>query len=224
MSAVSKLIDKKDLDDDRPAARMMVGILETMIDELTRMSASWKQLKKRQQDEVISRLRARLLELTGEACDTIAAAGNIRVRVHVESMTVKKETKAVIDILEGRRDLLECIRRNAILVFTEPDQFGEGLGDVEGEDDQAELALDAAPDEPVPAMGLAWRLRELAGIEIAADHELWSSISPGDLTRVLDYVMALERGETDVNVPGVLGPFLPPDDAEPEDPAEPTKD
>lgn len=137
-------------DDDAPDSQLAAGLLEAMVDELHQLSGTWKQLSKAQQDTSIERLRARLLELTAEAVERIHAAGARYSVVQVDSITVKKEAKATVILQTGKHSAVDRVGRRAVLLFTDPDRFLEGVGDVEGDDDQSDLFPPGSEPPPPP--------------------------------------------------------------------------
>lgn len=212
--SLKRFIPKRDLNSQAPERQLGVGILECIIDEVRGLSKTWSQLTKKQQDKEISKVRARVYELAEDVTKTIAAERRVSCQVDVESMTTKKgQTKATLICKTGKHDVLDWVGRGALLVFTDIESVTDGIDAVEGDDDQGSLALDTGPDSP-SASDIAKRLLKVSGIDISADHKLWSTISPGDMSRVLEYVEQLEAGNLKAPVPGILGPFLPPEEGE----------
>lgn len=223
---VMALMPQDLLEDETPGAELAAELLELVIDELSRLSGTWKQLNKAQQDTAIQRVRDRVMKATSTACQVIAARGFKTADCKIESLTVKDGAKVALELFTGRHPTMDRVRQAAVLVLTEPERYHNRVWDVKGEEDQAQLELvDQEPEEPtiIDDLALPPRLSdrlERLGIHLPGDHELWSTISAEALSDIHDYVEARERGE-DAKPPGLLGPFLPDDDAPADGSADP---
>lgn len=148
------------LDDDRPAAQLCAKLIEAMIDELGKMSGTWKQLSKTQQDVSIERLRSAVYAMTQEAIETIAREGCQSAAAKIESITIKDGAKATIKLLSNLTHAIPYVGRQVMLVFTDAEKFQEGAEGIEGDADQASLDLggddqddEAAPEPQAPDAG-----------------------------------------------------------------------
>lgn len=128
---------------ERPRTQLAAGLLEALVQDLNRMSGTWQQLTKTQQDEYIDRLRHRIDNLARQAVADIAAGDYVRARVAVRDIAVKdKENVAKLAIKDRLHDVIDWRGFDAVLVLADPTQFFEGLGDIEGEDEQKGLNFD----------------------------------------------------------------------------------
>lgn len=128
---------------ERPRTQLAAGLLEALIQDLNRMSGTWKQLTKTQQDDYIDRLRQRIDNLVRQAVADIAGGDYVRARVGVRDLAIKdKENVAKVAILDKLHDVIDWRGHDAVLVLADPAQFFEGLADIEGEDEQKGLNFD----------------------------------------------------------------------------------
>lgn len=124
-----------------PVERMGEQLLSALVDELRIAGASWQQLSKDQQDNVIARLRQRIRHETEQAVMLIAAGSRDTARVRIESVTVKDGAKAVLHIGNSVHAVIDYVGSAAVLVMCDPEQYFGGLDQVEGEDDQRALPI-----------------------------------------------------------------------------------
>jgi hypothetical protein len=153
-SKIQDLIPEIMLTDETPEGALALGLLEALLDELHKSGPTWKQLSRIQQDLVIDRVRRRLYELTTEAVVTIQAASFKYAHVEIDSLKAKKAAQVNLNLESGKHEALDYVGKKAILVFTDPSRFTQGLDEVHGEDDQKQLDLGEIPGElEIPGAG-----------------------------------------------------------------------
>lgn len=130
------------------AETMGKQLLLALVDELKVLQDPWAKTSQKKQDDALDRLRARIEHLTREAITILAQGGQQCVKAEVESVTFKDGIKAVLTFpkgLEGVHDLADQVGDHVFVVITSnPDEFLQGMGDVQGEPDQRALLEDEA--------------------------------------------------------------------------------
>lgn len=129
---------------DQTAATVGLDLLKALIDEIRLLPKPWAAMSQAQQDEVIDRLRRRVLEQTHEAVQAIAADGRVVVAGELEQITIKDGVKAVIKMAQHSphiHELYSSAGSTVLVVVADATPYTQGLDGVKGEPDQTALAL-----------------------------------------------------------------------------------
>src|SRR5690606_3091212 len=128
---------------ERPVAELGAALLEMIVGELDKLSGTWKQLSKLQQDRTIESLRGRVRAEIMKA-DAALRSGEYEARpVDVKKMTVADGIKVELALtVEAGRAVLDRVGRRAMLVICDPEQYLDRIEEIEGEEDQRSLGLE----------------------------------------------------------------------------------
>jgi hypothetical protein len=119
-------------------------LLKAMVQEFTLLPKPWEKLPKKQQDEVIDRLRGAVEEAVTGAVMQLAAKERPTLAVVIEKVEFKDGGKAIVKFERrdpARMDLTDAVGDVALLVVAAPKAETEGMDRVEGEEDQRAMAL-----------------------------------------------------------------------------------
>ncbi len=122
--------------------RLASQLCEKLIDELRDLQQPWSKTSEAEQTIVIARISDSIRRNVKEAALTMAAQGHKGVICNLFSVTFKDGVRAIITMPPGsdmRHELADRATQDVVLVFADPDQFMEGLGDMEPDKDQPEL-------------------------------------------------------------------------------------
>ena len=122
--------------------RLAAQLCEKLIDELRDMAEPWSKTSEAEQSIIIARISDSVRRYVKEAALTMAAQGHKGVICNLFSVTFKDGVRAIITMPPGsdmRHELADRATQDVVLVFADPDQFMEGLGDLEPDKDQPDL-------------------------------------------------------------------------------------
>lgn len=119
-------------------------LLKAMLGEMRLLPQVWEKLSKKQQDEVIDRLRSAVEEQVTKAVMRLAAKERPTLAGIVEQVVYKDGMKAVLKFDKGdpaRHELADATGQIVLLVVAAPKAETEGMDRIEGEEDQRAMAL-----------------------------------------------------------------------------------
>ncbi|TCS98793.1 hypothetical protein EDC36_104217 [Tepidimonas ignava] len=129
---------------NQTAATVGLDLLRALIDEMRLCPKPWAAMSQAQQDEVIERLRRRVLAQVHEAVKAIAADGRVVVAGELEQITIKDGVKAVIKMSQASphiHELYSSAGSTVLVVVADAKPYTQGMDEVKGEPDQNALAL-----------------------------------------------------------------------------------
>jgi hypothetical protein len=129
-------------------------LLEALVLEIKLLERPWDAMPQAQQDELIERLRRRLLDNMRKAIAAIVSDQRPVLPATVESVTFKDGIKATLKISKhavGRHDLADCEGSDVIIVIVDPSQYMQGVHDVRGAPDQGEIGVEDAAAAAIEA-------------------------------------------------------------------------
>lgn len=128
---------------ERPVAELGAALLEMIVGELDKLSGTWKQLSKLQQDRTIESLRGRVRAEIMKADAALRSGEYEALPVDVKKMTVADGIKVELALtVEAGRAVLDRVGRRAMLVICDPEQYLDRIEEIEGEEDQRSLGLE----------------------------------------------------------------------------------
>lgn len=128
---------------ERPVAELGAALLEMIVGELDKLSGTWKQLSKLQQDRTIESLRDRVRAEIMKADAALRSGEYEALPVDVKKMTVADGIKVELALtVEAGRAVLDRVGRRAMLVICDPEQYLDRIEEIEGEEDQRSLGLE----------------------------------------------------------------------------------
>lgn len=122
-------------------------LLEALVLEIKLLQRPWDALPQAEQDELIERLRKRTTENVRKALGVIVSDEQQVLPATVESVTFKDGIKATLKIskyAQARHALADKEGSNVIIVIVDPADYMQGVHDVKGDPDQAELGVEDA--------------------------------------------------------------------------------
>lgn len=109
----------------------------------------WDQRGEREQWDVIERVDKFATNLVNKACALVAEGDSPSIRVLIDSFTVKKGVKIVLNASETKEAVDALIAgKGAFLVFADPEQFRGARAALGPAADQPDLLDDEGDDEP----------------------------------------------------------------------------
>lgn len=123
------------------SASVGLELLQALLAEIRLMPRPWPSLSQAQQDEIIDRLRRRVLSCVHDAVQGIAADGRTTVAGELEQITIKDGVKAVVRVAPSPslHELYDAAGKTVLIVVASADQHVAGMDDVRGEADQRPL-------------------------------------------------------------------------------------
>lgn len=119
-------------------------LLQALVIELKLLPKPWPEMPKKQQDDIIDRLRARVETNVKMAVHLLASQGRIVVAGDLDQITIKGGVKAVIKFGAGApnlHELYDVAGKAVLVVVANAADHTSGIGDVTGESDQRGLDL-----------------------------------------------------------------------------------
>lgn len=130
------------MDIDLPE-HMGSDFLSALLDEIRTLPSPWHKMNKRQQDEVIDRLRARIEENVDKMIMVVCSEDRPCLVGHVEKVEFKGGVKASINLSRdnpNRHQLADAVGQEIMIIVSESvEAYTGGMYDIQGEPDQGEL-------------------------------------------------------------------------------------
>jgi len=114
-------------------------LLSALVTEIKLLPNVWPKLVQDQQDEIIDRLRERVISGVAQAVNIISSQGKIAIAGELEQILVKDGAKATIKIernAQSLHDLCEMQAQRIFIVCADHLQYLNGIHDIQGEPDQ----------------------------------------------------------------------------------------
>jgi len=114
-------------------------LLSALVTEIKLLPDVWPKLVQDKQNEIIDRLRARVISGIAQAVNIISSQGKIAIAGELEQILVKDGAKATIKIeskTQSLHDLCEMQAQRIFIVSADHLQYLGGVGDIQGEPDQ----------------------------------------------------------------------------------------
>jgi len=163
-------------------------LLSALVAELKLMPEPWAKMPKRKQNDIIDRLRDRVLANVKMAVHLISAGGRIVVTGELEQITIKGGAKAVINVSRGAESLHDFYDAQGtevlIVVSGGVAAHTAGMDEIQGEDDQR--AFDLGHEYHDNDGGGMDRYRDDGAIE----GEVLGLPAPGDATVTDDEIVS----------------------------------
>lgn len=119
-------------------------LLQAIVTELKLLPDPWPKLPKKKQDDIIDRLRNRVLDNVKMAVHLLAAEGRIVVAGDLDQITIKDGVKAVVKFSGAQpnlHQLYDVAGKQVLVVVANAADHTGGMEEVQGEADQRGLDL-----------------------------------------------------------------------------------
>lgn len=119
-------------------------LLQALISEIRLLPKPWEKLPKTKQDDIIDRLRDRVMSNVSMAVHLLASQGRTVVVGDLEQITIKDGAKAVIKIgrgTESLHELYDAQGKAVLLVVSDAGANTGGMDKIQGEADQRAMDL-----------------------------------------------------------------------------------
>lgn len=117
-------------------------LLGALVAEIKLLPDVWTKLPKAKQDDVIDRLRNRVLDNVNMVVYTLAAEGRVVVTGDLDQITIKDSIKAVVKFGPNAANLHDLYGANGkavLVVVSDAADYTQGMNDIQGEDDQRSM-------------------------------------------------------------------------------------
>lgn len=126
------------------ASTIGVDLLQALLQEIKLLPDVWPKLAKHKQDDIIERLRKRVIHNVQMATHLIASDGRVTVVAELEQITVKDGIKAVLTMSKNdpnRHGLIDCQGKTVLIALADAEAHMGEVAAVRGEDDQRAMDL-----------------------------------------------------------------------------------
>lgn len=135
-----------------------VDLLQALVQEIKLLPDPWPKLSQKKQDDIIERLRKRVMHKVQMATHLIASDGRICVQAELEQITVKDGIKGVIIMSKNdpnRHLIMDAQGKTVLLALADAEDHMGDIAAVKGEPDQRAMDLghEYAPDGDGNGMG-----------------------------------------------------------------------
>lgn len=121
-----------------------VDLLQALVQEIKLLPDVWPKLAKHKQDDIIERLRKRVISSVQMATHLIASDGRVTVVAELEQITVKDGIKAVLSMSKNdpnRHGLIDCQGKTVLIALADAEAHMGEVAAVRGEEDQRAMDL-----------------------------------------------------------------------------------
>lgn len=121
-----------------------VDLLQALVQEIKLLPDPWPKLSQKKQDDIIERLRKRVMHNVQMATHLIASDGRVTVVAELEQITVKDGIKAVLSMSKNdpnRHGLIDCQGKTVLIALADADAHMGEIAAVRGEEDQRAMDL-----------------------------------------------------------------------------------
>ena len=121
-----------------------VDLLQALVQKIKLLPDVWPKMSKAKQDDVIERLRNRVITNVQMATHLIASDGHITVVAELEQITVKDGIKAVLTMSKNdpnRHGLIDCQGKTVLIALADAEAHMGEVAAVRGEADQRAMDL-----------------------------------------------------------------------------------
>jgi ribosome modulation factor len=121
-----------------------VDLLQALVQEIKLLPDVWPKMSKAKQDDVIERLRKRVITNVQMATHLIASDGRVTVVAELEQITVKDGIKAVLTMSKNdpnRHGLIDCQGKTVLIALADAEAHMGEVAAVRGEADQRAMDL-----------------------------------------------------------------------------------
>ena len=126
------------------AATIGADLLQALVQEVKLLPDVWPKLSQTKQDDVIERLRKRVIHNVQMATHLIASDGRVTVVAELEQITVKDGIKAVLTMSKNdpnRHGLIDCQGKTVLIALADAEAHMGEVAAVRGEEDQRAMDL-----------------------------------------------------------------------------------
>lgn len=119
-------------------------LLQALVQEVKLLPDVWPKLSQAKQDDVIERLRKRVIHNVQMATHLIASDGRVTVVAEMEQITVKDGIKAVLTMSKNdpnRHSLIDCQGKTVLIALADAEAHMGEVAAVRGEEDQRAMDL-----------------------------------------------------------------------------------
>jgi ribosome modulation factor len=119
-------------------------LLEALVQEVRLLPDVWPKLSKAKQDDVIERLRKRVIHSVQTAVHLIASDGRVTIVGELEQVTVKDGIKAVLQMSKNdpnRHALIDAQGKSVLVAVADAEDHMGDVAAVRGEEDQRAMDL-----------------------------------------------------------------------------------
>lgn len=119
-------------------------LLQALVQEVKLLPDVWPKLSQTKQDDVIERLRKRVIHNVQMATHLIASDGRITVVAELAQITVKDGIKAVLTMSKNdpnRHGLIDCQGKTVLIALADAEAHMGEVAAVRGEEDQRAMDL-----------------------------------------------------------------------------------
>lgn len=121
------------------------GVLfAALMEEIMHQRTMWAVTPREQQQELIDRMRKQVQTAVEGAVKRLATGGFEHISAKIRSFASEKETKVVLTVPCGTRELhtlLDRVGTQAVIVFADPEDFTGGMDQIKAMADQPALPL-----------------------------------------------------------------------------------
>lgn len=126
------------------ATTIGADLLQALVQEVKLLPDVWPKMSKAKQDDVIERLRKRVVHNVQMATHLIASDGRVTVVAELEQITVKDGIKAVLTMSKNdpnRHGLIDCQGKTVLIALADAEAHMGEVAAVRGEEDQRAMDL-----------------------------------------------------------------------------------
>ncbi len=126
------------------ATTIGADLLQALVQEVKLLPDVWPKMSKAKQDDVIERLRKRVIHNVQMATHLIASDGRVTVVAELEQITVKDGIKAVLTMSKNdpnRHGLIDCQGKTVLIALADAEAHMGEVAAVRGEEDQRAMDL-----------------------------------------------------------------------------------
>lgn len=126
------------------ATTIGADLLQALVQEVKLLPDVWPKLSQTKQDDVIERLRKRVIHNVQMATHLIASDGRVTVVAELEQITVKDGIKAVLTMSKNdpnRHGLIDCQGKTVLIALADAEAHMGEVAAVRGEEDQRAMDL-----------------------------------------------------------------------------------
>lgn len=136
--------DKKQTPVEMTANTVGRDLLQALVLELKLLPDVWPKLSKAKQDDVIERLRKRVISSVQTAVHLIASESRVTIAAELEQVTIKDGIKAVLTMSKSdpnRHTLTDAQGKSVLIAVADAEDHMGDIAAVRGEDDQRAMDL-----------------------------------------------------------------------------------
>ena len=126
------------------ATTIGADLLQALVQEVKLLPDVWPKMSKAKQDDVIERLRKRVVHNVQMATHLIASDGRVTVVAELEQITVKDGIKAVLTMSKNdpnRHGLIDCQGKTVLIALADAEAHMGEVAAVRGEEDKRAMDL-----------------------------------------------------------------------------------